>query len=140
MFLEHIPFYSIHSNSSSVPKSDLTCINPFCEPNVSNTPFPNNNSCKADSFNSSNIDSQLIDDAPSIPTTSQDAPMVEDPYPRYPQRTHKSTQLPDFLYSTYSTSFSYFLVSIHHLSEPSSYKEFVLDPLWHQAMTEELFT
>jgi hypothetical protein len=29
---------------------------------------------------------------------------------------------------------------MHCLSEPSSYKEAILDPLWQQAMDEELFT
>ncbi|KAL5816850.1 hypothetical protein ACOSQ3_025228 [Xanthoceras sorbifolium] len=61
-----------------------------------------------------------------------------DPSPGYPQRTRKSTQLPNFVYSCYSNSFSSFLASIHFLSEPSSYKEAVLDPLWQQTMNEEL--
>lgn len=53
--------------------------------------------------------------------------------------THsKSTKLPDFAFSCYSSSFSTFLASIHCLSEPSSYKEAILDPLWQQAMDEEL--
>jgi len=29
---------------------------------------------------------------------------------------------------------------MHCLSEPSSYKEAILDPIWQQAMDEELFT
>ena len=31
-----------------------------------------------------------------------------------------------------------FFTSIHQLSEPSSYKEAILDPVWQQAMAEEL--
>lgn len=34
--------------------------------------------------------------------------------------------------------FHLFLTSIHSLSEPSSYKKVILDPLWQQAMAEEL--
>ena len=49
-----------------------------------------------------------------------------------------STKLPDFAYSSYSTSFISFLVSLHSLSEPLSYREAVVDPLWQTAMAEEL--
>jgi hypothetical protein len=58
------------------------------------------------------------------------------------QSTHirKSTKLLDFAYSCYSSSFTFFLASIHYLSEPSSYKETILDHLWQQAMDEELST
>jgi hypothetical protein len=50
----------------------------------------------------------------------------------------KSTKLLDFAYSCYSSSFTSFLASSHCLFEPSSYKEAILDPLWQQAMDEEL--
>jgi hypothetical protein len=60
------------------------------------------------------------------------------PSPRYPTRQRTSTQLPKFIYSMYSASFASFLTTIHSLSEPSSYKEAILDPLWQQAMTEEI--
>jgi hypothetical protein len=36
------------------------------------------------------------------------------------------------------SSFTSFLASIHCLFEPSSYKEAIFDPLWQQAMDEEL--
>jgi len=61
-----------------------------------------------------------------------------DPPPCQSIRNHKSTKLPDFAYSCYSSSFTSFLASIHCLFEPSSYKEAILDPLWQQAMDEEL--
>jgi hypothetical protein len=47
--------------------------------------------------------------------------------------------LPNFAYSCYSSSFTSFLASIHCLSKPFSYKEAILDPIWPQAMDEELF-
>jgi hypothetical protein len=47
--------------------------------------------------------------------------------------------LPNFAYSCYSSSFTSFLAAIHCLSKPSSYKEAILDPIWPQAMDEELF-
>ena len=50
----------------------------------------------------------------------------------------KSTKLLDFAYSCYSSSFTSFLAYIHCLSEPSSYKEAIIDPLWQQAIDEEL--
>jgi len=61
-----------------------------------------------------------------------------DPPPRQSIRIRKSTKLPDFAYSCYSSSFTSFLASIHCLFEPSSYKEAILDSLWQQAMDEEL--
>jgi hypothetical protein len=61
-----------------------------------------------------------------------------DPPPRQSIRILKSTKLPDFAYSCYSSSFTSFLASIHCLFEPSSYKEAILDPLWQQTMDEEL--
>ena len=50
----------------------------------------------------------------------------------------KSTKSLDFAYSCYSSSFTSFLAPIHCLSQPSSYKEAILDPYWQQAMDEEL--
>ncbi|XP_062100793.1 uncharacterized protein LOC133806717 [Humulus lupulus] len=118
VFLEHIPFYSIPSDTPNLHKSDLTRIDPF-------------DSCTVDTLNSADVGSQPVE-VPSVSTTAQDASEIVDPAPppRYPQRIRKSTQLPDFVYSTYSDSFSSFLTSIHQLSEPSSYKEAILDPLW----------
>ena len=63
-----------------------------------------------------------------------------DPPSRQSIRIRKSIKLSDFAYSYYSSSFASFLASIHCLSEPSSYKEVILDPLWQQAMDEELST
>ncbi|CAI8591130.1 unnamed protein product [Vicia faba] len=75
-------------------------------------------------------------DIPLVPTTFQEPPVVVDPPPpRYPSHGHKSTQLPSFVYLTYSASFASFLTSIHNLSEPSSYKEAILNPLWQQTVT-----
>ncbi|KAJ0532625.1 putative RNA-directed DNA polymerase [Helianthus annuus] len=57
---------------------------------------------------------------------------------RRSSRECKSTKLPDFAYSTYSPSFASFIANIHHLSEPESYREVVSNPLWQNAMAEEL--
>ena len=80
--------------------------------------------------------SEIVDPPQLLPT--QVTSEIVDPLPRYPKRIRKSTNLPDFSYSCYSSSFASFLATIHNLSEPLSYKEAVLDPLWQQAMTEEL--
>jgi len=50
--------------------------------------------------------------------------------PVQPSRNHKSTQLPNSVYSSYSSSFVVFITSIHRLHEHSSYREGVCDPLW----------
>ena len=63
-----------------------------------------------------------------------------DPSLRQSISIHKSTKLIDFAYSCYSSSFTFFLAFIHCLSEPFFYKEEILDPLWQQAMDEELYT
>ena len=61
-----------------------------------------------------------------------------DPPLRQSIRIYKSIKLPNFAYSYYSLSFTSFLASIHCFSEPSSYKKTILDPLWQQAIDEEL--
>ena len=61
-----------------------------------------------------------------------------DPPLRQSTRNRKSIKLPDFAYSCYSSSFTFFLAFIHCLYEPFSYKETILDPLWQQAMNEKL--
>ena len=82
--------------------------------------------------------------ASTPPVPEPDPPIieVEDPPPPPPLRRSsrpvKSTKLPDFSYSTYSGPFASFIASIHHLSEPESYREVVLDPLWQNVMAEEL--
>jgi hypothetical protein len=59
-----------------------------------------------------------------------------DPYLCQSICIHKSIKLPDFAYSCYSSS-SFFLASIHYLSEPCFYKEAIIDPLWQQVMDKE---
>ncbi|XP_031257396.1 uncharacterized protein LOC116115383 [Pistacia vera] len=77
-------------------------------------------------------------EGPSSPVVPQAPSKTMDPPLRQSIRIRKSTKLPDFAYSCYSSSFASLLASIHCLSEPSSYKEAILVPLWQQAMDEEL--
>jgi len=79
-------------------------------------------------------------EAPFSSTSSQASSEIVDPPPRQPIRIRKSTKLPDFAYSCYSSSFTSFLASINCLFKLSSYKEAILDLLWQQAMDEELST
>ncbi|CAJ2651271.1 unnamed protein product [Trifolium pratense] len=137
VFLEHIPFYSLSSDSHTPTRSELAHIDPFAfDDDISSDCTIEN--CRADTIATPDTN------APSVPTAIQQPLVTIDPTPsttpspRYPSRDRKSTQLPDFVYSTYSPSFASFLTSIHNLSEPSSYKEAILDPLWQQAMAEEL--
>ncbi|GFP81204.1 retrovirus-related pol polyprotein from transposon tnt 1-94 [Phtheirospermum japonicum] len=61
------------------------------------------------------------------------------PPQRYPQRVRNFSQLSDYVYSNYSSTFAVFLTSVHNFSEPSSYQESLIDPLWRQAMAKELY-
>jgi len=61
-----------------------------------------------------------------------------DPSLRQSIRIRKSIKLLDFAYSCYSSSFTFVLASIHCIFKLSSYKEAILDPLWQQAIDEEL--
>jgi len=82
----------------------------------------------------------LLSGTPEVPfsSTAFQAPFeIMDPPLRQSIRIHKSIKLPDFVYSS---SFTSFLASMHCLSKLSTYKEATLDPLWQQALDEELFT
>lgn len=76
--------------------------------------------------------------------TFQQPLMIVDPTPStpfppcYPSHDRKYTQLLDFAYSIYSSFFTYFITSIHNLSEPYSFIEVILDLFWQQAMAQEL--
>ena len=148
-FLEQIPFFSIPTGSNDVTKSDLIHIDPFYD--------------DIDALHSSMMSPSVVSRPPIIhtysrrnqnvpsagqhpppllahsPSTSDDVdPIVPIPS-RYPQRSRKPpSRFNDFTNSCYFADFSSFLVSIHSLSEPTSYKEASLDPLWQQAMDEEL--
>jgi hypothetical protein len=123
VFLEHIPFFSLSSDSHAPSRSELTQIDPFgLDNNVSSD--CNFENCRDDTTASPNIDIPLVPTATQQPPTTVDPPLIVEPPPppppHYPSRDRKSTQLPDFVYSTYSASFASFLTSIHSLSEPSS--------------------
>jgi ribosomal protein S17E len=117
--LKHIPFFSIPSTTHSLTK-----------PEDSN----NNNSASIDTLLSNTPKASFSFTAPQASSEIVNPPL------RQSICIHKSTKLPDFTYSCYSSSFSSFLAYIHCLLEPSSYKEAILDPLWQQTMDEELST
>jgi hypothetical protein len=71
-------------------------------------------------------------------TAPQASSEIVDPSLRQSIRICKSTKLLDFAYSCYSSSFTFVLASIHCIFKLSSYKEAILDPLWQQAIDEEL--
>ncbi|TLX69449.1 hypothetical protein E9993_23005, partial [Labilibacter sediminis] len=123
-FLEHVPFYSIPAQPHEVTREALRCIDPF------------------------NVDIEDVSSVDDIPTVSEpSSPAVDPPIdspidPPAPStrvpRIRKSTELPDFVYSSYSQEFGSFIANVHHLTEPMSFKEAVSDPLWQTAMAEEL--
>ncbi|CAJ2639186.1 unnamed protein product [Trifolium pratense] len=144
VFLEHIPFFSLSSDTHTPSKSELTNIDPFGVDNdmSSDCNFEN---CRDGTSATPDTYAPLVPSATQqppttvVPTALPLPPPPPTPPPRrYPSRDRKSTQLPDFVYSIYSDSFASFLTSVHSLSEPSSYKEAILDPLWQKAMDEEL--
>ena len=137
-FLEHIPFYSIPPTSHNVTKSDLLHIDPF-DVDIEAT----DSSMPPDLPLAENSTTSSVPGYETAPVTvePETAPVpveIEDPTLRRSTRPIKSTKLPDFVYSAYSGSFASFVANIHHLSEPASFREAVLDPLWQNAMAEEL--
>jgi len=137
VFLEHIPFFSIPSSTHSLTKTDLIHIDHFSEDSGNDTSLHVRSICTHNSTSTGT----LLSSTPETPfssTAPQASSEIVDPPPRQSIRIRKSTKLPDFAYSCYSSSFTFFLASIHCLFELSSYKEAILDPLWQQAMDEEL--
>lgn len=120
-FLEHIPFLSISHMSYQASKIDLIYIDPFLHDH------PSTRSIDVSSSQRSPI---AIEDV-SPPLAVILAVVIADPLSQcYPHGIRKSTQLSDYVYSFFSSSFTLFLVSLHNLCEPTSYREAVLDLKW----------
>jgi hypothetical protein len=138
VFLKHIPLFSIPSTTHSLTRPDIIRINPFSEdsnnlssqvPNTSNTPShvrPNytHHSVGTDTLLSG------TPEAPFSSTALQASSEIVDPPLHLSIRICKSTKLPEFASSCYSSSFTSFLAFVYYLSKPSSYKEAVFYPLW----------
>jgi hypothetical protein len=137
VFLEHILFFSIPSSTHSLTKTDLIHIDPFSEDSGNDT-SPHVRSICTHNFVGTGTLLFGTSEAPFSSTAPQASSEIMDPPLRQSIRIRKSTKLPDFVYSCYSSSFTSFLASIHCLFEPSSYKEAILDALLQQAMDEEL--
>jgi len=129
VFLEHIPFFSIPSTTYSLTKSDIIRIDPFFEDSGNDTSPHVRSICTHNSTGTGTLLSSTPE-APFSSTAPQASSEIVDPPPCQSIRIRKSTKLPDFAYSCYSSSFTSFLAFIHCLFEPSSYKEAILDPLW----------
>ncbi|MDV3143374.1 MAG: hypothetical protein Q8761_03015 [Sweet potato little leaf phytoplasma] len=117
-------------------RSDLILIDPFnIDTKEVSPPVP-----FAPTDSATESDTLVDETSTSVsPMTTQSSPEVaDDPPPRRSTRVRKSTKLPDFVYSSYSNSFASFVASIHRLSEPLSFREAICDPLWQDAMVEEL--
>jgi len=128
VFLEHIPFFSIPSTTHSLTKTNLIHIDPFSEDSDNDTSPHVRSICIHNSAGTGT----LLSGTPEAPFSSivlQASSEIVDPPPRQSIRIRKSTKLPDFTYSCYSSSFTSFLASIHCLFEPSSYKEAIFYPL-----------
>jgi len=128
IFLEHIHFFSISSTTHSLTKPDLIRKDPFSEDFDSHTSPHVRPIC---THNSAGIDT-LLSNTPEAPfsfTAPQTSSEIVDPPLRQSIHIRKSTKLLDFTYSCYSSSFTFFLASIHCLFEPFFYKEIILDLL-----------
>ncbi|KAL8109725.1 hypothetical protein AgCh_025722 [Apium graveolens] len=154
-FLEHIPFFSVPASSHHITQEELIRIDPF-HTNIEDVLTTNSNTSVSEASTSQTPtfppDSTSTSQTPASPpasTTSKSSPEILDSPPtqsstecstpppvRQSTRIRKSTQLPDFAYSSYSPSAS-FVTSVHHLSETASYREVVHDPLWQNAMAEK---
>ena len=127
----------LRSTSHNLIKSYLNCIDPFAT-YVDSSPLQVNHSqTNYDvEFGRFYTSGSSTSDAPFTSMAPQEHPtIVNPPSPQYPHCDHKSTQLPDFVYSY---SYASLLTFIHSLFEPSSYKEAILDPFWRQTMAKDL--
>ena len=127
LFLEHIPFYSIPSTTHTLTRSDLNRIDLFSKDFDSlSSQFPSTSNTSSQAGTDT-----LLSGTPEAPSSSivpQASSEIVDPPLHQSISIRKSTKLPNFTYSCYSSSFTSFLTSIHCLSEPFSYKEAILDP------------
>ncbi|KAJ9544827.1 hypothetical protein OSB04_024534 [Centaurea solstitialis] len=133
-FLEHIPFFSIPDQSHDVMQSYLRSIDPFdtnTDDTFSDVPAHETSTTSDTPETSRPSDSATPMTAP-VPDETTNVPL------RKSTRTCKSTKLLDFCYSSYSASFASFIANIHCLTEFESYREAISDPLWQNAMAEEL--
>ncbi|GKE08147.1 uncharacterized mitochondrial protein-like protein, partial [Tanacetum coccineum] len=138
----HIPYYSVPANSHNLTQSELIKIDPFEEPRPIMPPI----TPKAASETTTTTETPLVSDTPPKTTTTTETPPFIT-YKATPTVTQPNTQsssevasVPptnvqptrkyDFVYFCYSSSFSLFIASIHHLHKPMSYREAVCDPLW----------
>jgi transposase InsO family protein len=110
VFLEHIPFFSIPSVTHSLTKSDLIHIDPFSEDSGNDTSPYVRSICTHNSASTGTLLSSTPE-APLSSTASQALSEIVDPAPRQSIRIRKSTKLPDFVYSCYSSSFTSFSLS-----------------------------
>ena len=146
VFLEHISFFSIPSSIHDLTRSNLLHIDPFFEDcsnlssQVSSTsdapshvlpPSPLHHIQRVITNSSIGIDTLLYGTpkAPSSPMVPQAPSKIADPPLCRSTCVCKSTKSLGFAYSCYPSSFTSFLAYIHCFSEPSSYKEAILDPL-----------
>jgi hypothetical protein len=129
VFLKHTPFFSIPSTTHSLTKTDLIHIDPFSEDSGNDTSPYVRTICIHNSVGTSTLLSSTPE-ASFSSTALQASFEIMDPPLRQSIHICKSIKLPDFAYSCYSSSFTFFLASIHCLFEPSSYKKAILDPLW----------
>jgi len=123
VFLEHIPFFSITCTTHSLTKSDLIHIDLFSEdsdslssqgPSTSDTPshvrqIYTHHYASTDTLLSSTPEALFSS------TVSQASSEIVDPYLRQFICIYKSTKLPNFAYSCYSSSFTFFF-SFYSLS------------------------
>jgi hypothetical protein len=114
VFLEHIPFFSIPSTNHSLTKSDIIRIDPFSEDSGNDTSPHVRSICTRNSAGTGTLLSSIPEVSFSS-TAPQASSEIVDPPPRQSIHIRKSTKLSDFAYSCYSSSFTFFLASIHCL-------------------------
>ena len=131
VFLEHIPFFFILSTIYSLTRSDLIHINLFSEdydslssqvPSTSNTsshvrPILIDHSAYTDTLLSRTLETPFSSIVLQASFEIVDLPLHQSIC------ICESTKLPDFAYTCYSSSFTFFLAYIHCLFKTSSYKK-----------------
>jgi hypothetical protein len=126
-----MPFLFISSTTYSLTRSDLIRKDPFSEdsdslssqvPSTLDTLSHVQPICTHHSVGTDTLLSRTPE-APFSSAVPQTLFEIVDPPLRQSIHNYKSIELPDFDYSCYSSSFTFFLASIYCLSKHSSYKE-----------------
>lgn len=117
-FSARIPFYIIHVQSHDVTRLELWAIDLFTIDSDDVSP---------NAFVAS--DNHLTSDLIPIPACNPPPSIAKDLPPSRPTQNRRPTKLLEFVNSCYLPDFACFIVNVHRIFAPTSYKEIVSYPL-----------